>query len=111
MDVARWRLAAATAMIALLVAAAVVVVPSYIRNHRFQQSIDAIVEKHPEADDQMLIAAVVQSAAKLGLPVEAAQVRIRRYRPGSFQVEAPYAVHVGFPLFALDLHFHPQARR
>lgn len=111
MDVARWRLAAAAAMIAVLIAAAVVVMPSYVRNHDFQHSISAIVEKHPEADDQTLIASVVESAEKLGLPVKADQVRVRRYRPGSFQVEAPYKVQVWFPLFALDLHFHPQARR
>lgn len=109
MDVARWRLAAAAAMVAALLAVAVIVTPAYVRNREFQHSIDAIVAGHPEAADETLIAAVVGSAAKLGVPLEGAAVRVRR-RPGSFQVEAPYAVRLSFVLFTLDLHFHPKAR-
>lgn len=109
MDVARWRLVAAAAMVAALIAVAIIVTPVYTRNHEFQQSLDAIVAGHPEAADETLIAAVAGSAAKLGVPLEQAAVRVRR-RPGSFQVEAPYAVRLSFVLFTLDLHFHPKAR-
>ncbi|MGE5488585.1 MAG: hypothetical protein ACM3ZB_12285 [bacterium] len=109
MNVSRWRLAAAAAMVAALIAVAIIVTPAYTRNREFQRSLDAIVASHPEAADETLIAAVAGSAAKLGVPLEKSAVRVRR-RPGSFQVEAPYAVRLSFVLFTLDLHFHPKAR-
>ncbi len=108
MSTARLRVAAGIAILAALIFFAALLVPVYWRNHQFQQSLDSIIARG--ASDDAMRAAVVESAARLRLPVRAEQVRLVRFG-GRLQLEVPYAVPVDLSLYTVDLHFRPKARR
>ncbi len=110
MNAARLRFAAGLVTLAALAFFAVSLTPVYWRNHRFQQSLQEIVLKGPDAGDDALRAAVVASAGRLRLPVAPGQIRIRRSGSG-MEVEVRYLVPVDLSLYSVNLHFRPKARR
>lgn len=101
-----WRVAAAVGVLAVLVYVFIALTPPYAANLRFQRYLDALVET-PQTPEIMQ-AAVVNHAAQLGLPVRAGDVRVSRAGKG-VRVEIIYVVRVDFPLYTVDLHFHPSA--
>ena len=102
----RLRFGAGIALIAVLIGMGIMVVPPYVENMRFQSFLDDLVE-HPQAPEIMQ-AAAVNRAAQLGLPVKTGDVRVSRQGRG-VRVEILYVVRVEFPLYTVDLHFHPSA--
>jgi len=99
-----WRRAAGIAVLVLLSLIAIPLVPPYIRNFRFQRSLDDIVAR-PQAPD-LIRAAVVNRAGEMGLPVRTGDVKVTREGNG-VRVDIVYVVRVDFPMYTVDLHFHP----
>lgn len=93
-------------LVAVLAGMGVMVVPPYVENMRFQSFLDDLVE-HPQPPEVMQ-AAAVNRAAQLGLPVRTGDVRVTKQGTG-VRVDILYVVRVEFPLYTVDLHFHPSA--
>jgi hypothetical protein len=102
----RLRTVAAFAILACLLALGILVLPAYWRNYQFQQDLDAIARTGQSLPDEELRASVVDSAARLKLPVQPGQVRLRRSGRG-VQIEVLYVVPV---VSTVDLHFRPGAK-
>ena len=107
---ARWRIAAGVAVLLILVGVAVRLLPAYLRNLELQRAMEETVQLAASSamPDDALRAEVTKRAAKLGLPVQPGDVRVRR--SGSrIDIEVLYLVPVGLPLYTVDLHFRPRA--
>ena len=101
-----WRKAAGVGVLLLLMAVAITLIPHYFHNMKFQSYLEDLVDR-PQAPE-LILAAVVNKAAQLGLPVRAGDVHVTRQGNG-VKVEIVYVVRVDFPLYTVDLHFHPSA--
>ena len=101
-----WRVAAGIGVLLVLVYVFIALAPPYAANLRFQRYLDGLVE-NPQAPE-IIQAAVVNRAAQLGLPVRSGDVHVSREGNG-VRVEIVYVVRVDFPLYTVDLHFHPSA--
>ncbi len=107
-----WRVAAAAAIVVCLLAFAVLLIPVYYRNLQFARSLESIARESQTLgqSDDALRAAVVDRAARIGLPVQAGQVRLRR-SPDRLRIEVRYMVPVELSVYSVRLHFHPSAER
>jgi hypothetical protein len=97
-------------VLAALIFFAIVLIPLYYHNYRFQEFVSAAaqrVENHTKSDD-LLREWVVEKAASLDLPVKADNVRIKRSADG-LRIEVRYAVRVDLPGYTVNLHFYPRA--
>ncbi len=105
-----WRTAGGVAVLAALAFFAARLVPVYVNNFRLQQFLEETAQHKAsiEAPDDLIRVQVVNEAARLGLPVRADQVRVRR-APGKIRIEVLYIVPVDLPLYTVDLHFRPTA--
>ena len=101
-----WRRIAGVAVLVAFALVAVAVVPPYLHNWRFQGYLDDVVQR-PQLPEIMQ-ATVVGQAAELGLPVRTGAVHVVRNGNG-VRVDIVYVVKVDFPLYSVDLHFHPSA--
>lgn len=110
MTASRWRIAGGVVVLAALAFFAARLVPVYVNNFRLQQFLEESVQRRAvlEMPDDMVRVEVVSEAARLGLPVRAGQVRVRR-TPGKIRIEVLYIVPVDLPLYTVDLHFRPSA--
>jgi hypothetical protein len=99
-----WRRAAGVAVLALLAVIAIPLLPPYVRNFRFQRSLDDLMAR-PQTPE-LLQAAVVNRAGEMGLPVRTGDVKVTREGNG-LRVDIVYVVRVDFPMYTVDLHFHP----
>jgi hypothetical protein len=97
------------AILAGLVLFGVLLIPIYWRNYQFEQALDAIALKGRGLPDDAVRSAVLESAARLNLPVRSKEVRLRR-SGGGVQIEVMYVVPVEMSLYTVDLHFRPKAR-
>jgi hypothetical protein len=107
---AKWRIAAGTAVLLTLLAVAVRLLPAYMRNLEFQRALDQTVQMAASSSmpDDAVRTEVVKRAAGLGLPVQPGDIRVKR-SSGRIEVEVLYLVPVGLPLYVVDLHFRPRA--
>jgi hypothetical protein len=105
-----WRIAGGVAVLAALALFAVRLVPVYLKNFELQQFLEETAQRKAtiETLDDLIRVQVVNEAARLGLPVRADQVRVRR-TPGKIRIEVLYIVPVDLPLYTVDLHFRPAA--
>jgi hypothetical protein len=104
------RLAAAVLLLAGLGYLGAKMVPAYLRNLEFQRALEALVQ---EADlarlpSEAVAAAVVDRAARLGLPVRMSQVRLERGGSG-LRITVRYTVPVELTWYSVDLHFRAAA--
>jgi hypothetical protein len=110
--VPRWRVAAAAAILAGLVAVLAFLAPAYFHNLNLQSYVsglsrDAAAGSQP---DEAIERQVVQKAVELGLPVTAGNVRITRGTDGKLQhIDVRYFVDVNLPGYTVKLHFYPGA--
>ena len=81
--------------------------PVYLENFRLQQYFRTVAGE-ADAGDEALRSQVVARARDQGLPLTPGEVRIAR-AGGKLRLEARYAVEMDFPLYQVDLHFHPAA--
>lgn len=101
-----WRRIAGVAVLAIFVAVAIALVPPYLNNAKFQRYLDGAVE-HAQAPE-IVQANIVGKAGEMGLPVRTGDVHVTRSGNG-VSVDIVYVVRVDFPLYTVDLHFHPSA--
>ena len=105
-----WRLAGGIAVLAVLAAVAVLLVPPYYENWKLQRYLDGLAEDPamsttpPDAVRDK----IVHQAAALGLPVHSDDVRVTR-QDGALRVEVLYIVKIDLPVYTVDLHFRPGA--
>jgi Domain of unknown function (DUF4845) len=105
-----WRVAAGVAVLLVMVAIGVLLIPPYVENWKLQSFINdlaadpGIAKKPPE----MIRANIVDKAASLGLPVHTDDVRVTK-SGDAYRIEVLYVVHVDLPIYTVDLHFRPKA--
>jgi len=106
----RWRLAAGCLILAMLLLAAVLFTPLYLRNLELQSFVAGITHdvKNQEKSDGVLRTWVLQKAEQLELPVTEDNVHILRGQEG-MRIDVRYSVRVNLPLYTVDLHFYPGA--
>jgi hypothetical protein len=106
-----WRIGAGVAVLLVMLLLAARLLPPYVRNLRFQTALTGVLQRATDSagSDETVFKGVLEQAARLGLRVEAGDVRVRRAQ-GRLQVEVFYRVPVDLPLFTVDLHFRPRAR-
>ena len=107
--VPRWRIAAAVAVLAALLAFGGLFSPIYIHNLELQNFVanltrDAAAHAQP---DEALRANVLKKAAELDLPITADNVHIDR--SNGLRIDVRYFVRVTLPFYTVDLHFYPGA--
>ena len=108
--VARWRIAAALAVVAGLGVLGVRIGPIYIHNLELQSFVGRLMAR-PEnlsQGDDALRQQVLERAQSLNLPVRGDNVQIAR-REGGVRIDVRYIVRVDLPGYTVDLHFYPGA--
>lgn len=110
MKVARWRIAAAIAVLAALAGFGAVFLPIYLDNLRLQSYVSDMTLKGAAAQksDDEVRRLVLAKANELDLPVKPDNVRIDR-RPEGVRIGVRYFVRVDLPGYTVDLHFYPGA--
>ena len=101
-----WRMTGGIAILVALAAVSVALAPPYIENVKLQRYVSAAVYVPEPAG--VVQARILNKAAQLGLPVLAGNVKVARVGNG-LKVDIVYIVRVDFPLYSVDLHFHPAA--
>jgi hypothetical protein len=109
-SIPHWRAAAGCLVLAGLVAFAACAGPIYVRNLQFHKSVAEIARsvENQKKPDPFLLAAVLEKARGLGLPVRADNVHITHSQDG-LHIEVRYAVRLDLPLYTVALHFYPGA--
>jgi hypothetical protein len=105
-----WRLIAAILVLAAMAGILVALAPVYFENYRLGQYIRSLAHAPNVAttSDETLRSAVRDRARQLDLPIQPGDVQIA-HPNGGIQIELKYAVEMDFPLYQVDLHFHPSA--
>jgi hypothetical protein len=105
-----WRLITALFVLGLMVAILIALAPVYFENYQLRNYITGLVHT-PNAGatpDETLRSEVLAQARQLDLPVQSNDVKIT-HTDGKLEVQMKYAVQMDFPLYQVDLHFHPSA--
>lgn len=105
-----WRLIAGILVLLAMASVLVALAPVYFEDYQLRQYIRSEVRGPNIAAmaDDALRSAVLARAQQLNLPVAASDVQIA-HADGKVEVRLKYAVQVDFPLYQVDLHFHPGA--
>jgi hypothetical protein len=108
----KWRLALGALVLAALAMFGVALIPLYYHNCQFQRVVSEAAEQpqNQNKSDELLREWIVEKASALDLPVEPADVHIRRSAE-AIRIEVKYAVRVDFPGYTVNLHFYPRAGR
>lgn len=107
-----WRVALGVAVLVVLGAMVVQLLPVYLRNLQFQRMLNELAAGERSSGflrpEEMIRVEVVNTAAAMGLPVRADQVRVSRDGE-RLRIETLYVVPVDFSLYTVDLHFRARA--
>jgi len=97
-------------ILAILLLAAVLFTPLYLRNLELQNFVAGITHdvKNQGKPDGTLRTWVLERAEELELPVTEDNVHIMR-APEGMRIDVRYSVRVNLPLYTVDLHFYPGA--
>jgi hypothetical protein len=85
----------------------IALIPVTLEDYRLRQYVRTLVQ-HPVASDDALRASVMNRAHELDLPVRASDIEIK-HDAGKLHVQLNYKVQMDFPLYQVDIHFHPGA--
>jgi len=107
-----WRVTAGAAILLLLAAFGVLLIPHYLRNMEFQRALERVAQdaENRNTPDEVWQVRVVDRAARLGLAIRPEQVRLRRSAE-HLRIEVRYAVPIDLPFYTVDLHFRASAGR
>jgi hypothetical protein len=100
-----WRLIAAILVLLGMAGVLLALAPVYFEDYQLRQYIRSL---SPTTSDEELRANILARARQLDLPVEPGDVQIT-HPEGKLHVQLNYAVQMDFPLYQVDLHFHPSA--
>jgi hypothetical protein len=105
-----WRLIAAILVLAAMAGILLALAPVYFEDYQLRQYVRSLVRSPSAATtpDETLRSTVLGRARQLDLPVEPNDVQIS-HPNGKLQLQLKYAVQMDFPLYQVDLHFHPGA--
>jgi hypothetical protein len=105
-----WRLIAAILVLVAMVAVLLTLAPVYYEDFQLRQYIQTLTRGTSAAttQDEVLRAAVSDRGRQLDLPIRPEDIQISR-TDGKLQVQIKYSVQMDFPLYQVDLHFHPSA--
>jgi hypothetical protein len=99
-----WRLIAAILVLLAMAGVLLALAPVYFENYQLRRYIRSL----SPATDEALRSAVLTRAKQLDLPVQPGDIQIT-HPDGKLHVQLKYAVQMDFPLYQVDLHFHPSA--
>lgn len=104
------RLIAGAAVLFILIALGVLIVPPYAANWRLQNYVNDLADDPASAKRpaEAVRAQVLNEAAGLGLPVHGDNVRVV-IAQGAVRIDVLYIVHVDVAGYTVDLHFRPTA--
>jgi Domain of unknown function (DUF4845) len=104
------RMIAGIAVLVVLAAIGIVLIPPYIENWKLQRYVNELVEDPGTAAlaPEVVRAKIVSRAASLNLPVRDADVQITRVQ-NAIRINVLYLVHVDVAGYTVDLHFRPTA--
>jgi hypothetical protein len=105
-----WRLIAAILVLLSMAGVLLALAPVYFDNFRLSQYIRSLARRPNAAStpDETIRSAVVDRARELDLPIRPEDVKIS-HSQGKLELQMKYAVQMDFPLYQVDLHFHPSA--
>jgi hypothetical protein len=102
-----WRLIAAILVLVAMAGVLLALAPVYFEDYRLRQYIRSLA-RGPSTPDETLRSAVLARAHQLDLPVEPGNIQIT-HPDGKLRLQLNYAVQMDFPLYQVDVHFHPSA--
>ena len=104
------RLIAGVAVLLILGAIAIVLIPPYVENFKLQRFVNDLIEDPATIGlpPDVIRDRVVSRAAALGLPVHGQDVQIKPVH-NAIRIDVLYVVHVDVASYTVDLHFRPAA--
>jgi hypothetical protein len=101
---------AGIAVLGILAAIGIVLIPPYIENWKLQRYVNELVDDPGTAAlaPEAVRAKIVSRAASLNLPVRDTDVQITRVQD-AIRINVLYLVHVDVAGYTVDLHFRPTA--
>jgi hypothetical protein len=103
-----WRLIAAILVLLGMAGVLLALAPVYLEDYELRQYIRSLA-LGPDAattPDEALRSAILARARQLDLPVDPGDVRIT-HPDGKLHLQLDYKVQMDFPLYQVDIHFHP----
>jgi hypothetical protein len=104
------RVVAGMAVLLILGAIAVILIPPYVQNFKLQRFINDLMDDPSTASlsPDMIRERVVNRAVALGLPVQSDDVQVKQVH-NAIRIDVLYVVHVDVASYTVDLHFRPAA--
>ncbi len=104
------RVIAGAAVLLILIALGVILIPPYATNWELQSYVNGLVEDASTSKQpvEAVRAQIVNKAAALGLPLSADDVHVDTSE-GTLKIDILYMVQVNLAGYAVDLHFRPAA--
>jgi hypothetical protein len=104
------RTIAGIAVLVILAAIGIVLIPPYVENWKLQRYVNELVEDPGTAalQPEVVRAKIVNRAASLNLPVRDTDVQITKVQ-NAIRINVLYLVHVDVAGYTVDLHFRPTA--
>lgn len=105
-----WRLIAAILVLAGMAGVLIALAPVYYEDYQLRHYLGSMVQADvaSASSDDAVRAEVVNRARQLELPLAPDDVKIS-HPNGKLKVEAQCKVQMDFPIYQVDLHFHPSA--
>ena len=104
------RVAAGVAVLLILAAIALVLVPPYSANWKLQRYVNGLLDDPATAQKprEQVRASVIDKAASLGIRLTDDDVQVAP-ADNSIRIDVLYVVHVDVAGYSVDLHFRPAA--
>jgi hypothetical protein len=105
-----WRLIAAILVLLAMASVLFALAPVYFEDYQLRQYVRSLVRSPQNASmtDDAFRAAVITRAKQLDLPVAASDIQIT-HPDSRLHVQLNYAVQLDFPVYQVEVHFHPGA--
>ena len=102
-----WRLIAAILVLLCMAGILLALAPVYFEDYQLRQYIRSLA-RGPNTPDETLRSAILARARQLDLPVDPGDVRVT-HPDGKLHLQLDYKVQMDFPLYQVDIHFHPSS--
>lgn len=104
------RLIAGVAVLLILAAIAIILIPPYAQNFKLQRFVNDLLDDPATStlSTEVIRDRVLGRAAALGLPVRSEDVQVRQVN-NAIRIDVLYVVHVDVASYTVDLHFRPAA--
>jgi hypothetical protein len=102
-----WRLIAAILVLVCMAGILLALAPVYFEDYKLRQYVRSLALS-PNTPDDTLRSAILTRAHQLDLPMDPGDVQIT-HPNGKLHLQLNYVVQMDFPVYQVDLHFHPSA--